>query len=41
MGSPLGPMPTHIIMTEREKIVIKVSFGKPLLKVYMRYVDDT
>ena len=40
MGSPLGPMPTHIIMTEREKI-IKVSFDKPLLKVYMRYVDDT
>ena len=41
MWSPLGPMPTHIIMTEMEKIVVKVSFDKPLLKAYTPYVDDT
>ena len=41
MRSPLGPVPAHITMTEMEKITVKVSFDKSLIKAYMRYVDDT
>ena len=41
MGSPLGPVLTNIIMTELEKIIVKDLVDKSLIKVYMRYVDDT
>ena len=41
MGSPLGPVLRNIIMTELEKIIVKDLVNKSLIKVYMRYVDDT
>ena len=41
MGSPLGPVLVNIIMTELEKIIVKDLVDKSLIKVYMRYVDDT
>ena len=41
MGSPLGPVLVNIIMTELEKIIVKDLVDKPLIKVYLRYVDDT
>ena len=41
MGSPLGPVLANIIMTELEKIIVKDLVDKSLIKVYMRYVDDT
>ena len=37
----MGPVPAHIIMTEWKKIIAKVLFDKSLIKVYMRYIDDT
>ena len=41
MGSPLGPVVAYIIITELEKIIVKDLVDKSLIKVYMRYVDDT
>ena len=41
MGSPLGPVLANIIMTESEKIIVKGLVNKSIIKVYMRYVDDT
>ena len=41
MGFPLGPVLANIIMTESEKVIIKDLVGKSLIKVYMRYADDT
>ena len=41
MGSPLGPVLANIIMIEFEKIIVKDLVDKSLIKVYMRYVDDT
>ena len=41
MGSLLGPVLANIIMTELEKIIVKDLVNKSLIKVYMRYVDDT
>ena len=41
MGSPSGPVLANIIMTEFQKIIVKDLVGKSLIKVYMRYVDDT
>ena len=41
MGSPLGPVLANIIMTELKKIIVKDLVDKSLIKVYMRYVDDT
>ena len=41
MGSPLGLALANIIMTELEKIIVKDLVDKSLIKVYMRYVDDT
>ena len=41
MGFPLGPVLANIIMTESEKVIFKDLVGKSLIKVYMRYADDT
>ena len=41
MGSPLGPKLANIIMTELESTVVKELVDKSLVKLYMRYVDDT
>ena len=39
--SRLDPVVANIIMTELEKIIAKDLADKSLIKVYMRYVDDT
>ena len=41
MGSPLGPVLANIIMTEVESTIVKELVDKPLVKPYLRYVDDT
>ena len=41
MGSPLGPVLANIIMTELESTVVKELVDKSIIKLYMRYVDDT
>ena len=41
MGSSLGPVLANFIMTELEKIFVKDLVDNSLIKVYMRYVDDT
>ena len=41
MGSPLGPLLANIIMTELESTIVKELVDKSLVKLYMRYVDDT
>ena len=41
MGSPLGPKLANIIMTELESTVVKELVDKSLVKLYMRYLDDT
>ena len=40
MGSPLGPLLANI-MTELESTIVKELVDKSLVKLYMRYVDDT
>ena len=41
MGSPLEPELANIIVIELERIIVKKSLHKSLVKLYMRYVDDT
>ena len=41
MGSPLGPVLANIIMTELESTIVKELVDKSLVKLYLRYVDDT
>ena len=41
MGSPLGPKLANIIMIELESTVVKELVDKSLVKLYMRYLDDT
>ena len=41
MGSPLGHVLANIIMTELESRTVKELVDKSLVKLYMRYVDDT
>ena len=41
MCSPLGPVLANIIMTELESTLVKELVDKSLVKLYMRYVDDT
>ena len=41
MGFSLGPVLANIIMTELDNIIVKDLVDKSLIKVYMRYVDDT
>ena len=41
MGSPLEPVLANIIVIELERIIVKKSLHKSLVKLYMRYVDDT
>ena len=41
MGSPLKPVLANIIMTELESTIVKELVDKSLVKLYMRYVDDT
>ena len=41
MGSPLAPVLANIIVIELERIIVKKSLHKSLVKLYMRYVDDT
>ena len=41
MISPLGPVLANIIMTELESTIAKELVNKSLVKLYMRYVDNT
>ena len=41
MGSPLGPVLANIIMTEPESTFVKELVDESLVKLYLRYVDDT
>ena len=41
IGSPLGPVLANIIMTKLESTIVKELVDKSLVKLYMRYVDDT
>ena len=41
MGSSLAPVLANIIVIELERIIVKKSLHKSLVKLYMRYVDDT
>ena len=41
MGSPLGPVLVNIIMTGLEKIIAKDLVDKSLIKLCIRYADDT
>ena len=41
MGLPLGPVLANIIMTELESTIVKELVDKSLVKLYMRYVDNT
>ena len=41
MGSPLGPVLANIIMAEFESTIVKELVDKSLVKLYMRYVDNT
>ena len=41
MGSPLGPVLANIIMTNLESTIVKELVDKSLVKLYLRYVDDT
>ena len=41
MGSPLEPVLANIIVIELERIIVKKSLHKSLVKLYMSYVDDT
>ena len=41
MGSPLKPVLANIIMTELESTIVKELVDKSLVKLYMRYADDT
>ena len=40
-GSPVGPFLVNIIITELKKVIVQDLVDKHLIKVYMRYVDDT
>ena len=41
LGSPLGPVLADIIMIKLESTIVKELVDKSLVKLYMRYVDDT
>ena len=41
MGSPLGPVLANIIMAEFESTTVKELVDKSLVKLYMRYANDT
>ena len=41
MGSPLGPTPANIILTEFENIIIKPLINNGISAFYKAYVDDT
>ena len=41
MGSPLRPVLANIIMTKLESTIVKELLHKSLVKLYLRYVDDT
>ena len=41
MGSPLGPMFSNIVMTKLESTIVEELIDKSLVKLYLRYVDDT
>ena len=41
MGSPLAPLLANIIMTELESTIVKELVDNSLVKLYLRYVDDT
>ena len=41
LGSPLGPVLADIIMIKLENKIVKELVDKLLVKLYMRYVDDT
>ena len=41
MGSPFWPVLANIIMTELESTIVKELVDKSLVKLYMRYVNDT
>ena len=41
IGSLLGPVLTSIIMTELETTIVKEVVDQSLVKLYIRYVDDT
>ena len=41
MGGSLGPVSTNIIMTECEKVIVNQLIENEIIKLYIRYVDDT
>ena len=41
MGSPLCPVLANIIMTELESTIVRELVDKSLVKLYMRYVNNT
>ena len=41
MGSPLGPVLANVIRTEFERLVVDKFIKDAVIKVYIRYVDDT
>ena len=41
LGSPLGPVLADIIMIKLESTIVKELVDKSLVKLYMRYVDNT
>ena len=41
IGGSLGPVSTNIIMTECEKVIVNQLIENKIIKLYIRYVDDT
>ena len=41
MGGSLGPVLANIIMTECEKVIVNQLIENKIIKLYIRYVDDT
>ena len=40
-GKSLGPVLASLILTELEKVVVKLLIDSGMLKFYVRYIDDT
>ena len=41
MGSSLGPVLAYVIMTEFDRLVVDKLIKDGLIKIYLRYKDDT
>ena len=41
MGSSLGPVLAYVIMTEFDRLVVDKLITDGLIKIYLRYKDDT